>query len=60
MAGTASGFALIDGRTLFVGQSLDGFTLVEVAERSATFEADGARTVLTVEDEPGPTGRAGG
>ena len=48
IAGAGRGYALIDDRTLFVGQKLDGFELVEVGARSAVFEADGVRVRLTL------------
>ena len=49
MAGTNGGYALINGAMVLVGQSVDGFTLVEVSSRSATLDRDGIRVVLEVE-----------
>ena len=40
--------AVIDGRTLFVGQSLDGFELLEVNERTAVFESNGLRVKIGI------------
>ena len=39
---------VIDDRYLFVGQKIDGFTLVSVNEHSATFESNNHRVVLTL------------
>ena len=44
------GWAIVDGRTLFIGQVLDGFTLVSVGRRSAVLESGDARVVLTLPD----------
>ncbi len=46
------GCAIVDGRTLFIGQVLDGFTLVSVGRRSAVLESGDARVVLTLPDSP--------
>lgn len=46
MASGPRGYAIIDGRTLFIGQSLDGLTLIAVGTRSATLESSEARVVL--------------
>lgn len=48
MASGADGYAIIDGRTLFIGQLLDGFVLVEVGPRRAEFESGQTRVVLTL------------
>lgn len=42
------GWAIVDGRTLFIGRVLDGFTLVSVGQRSAVLESGDARVVLTL------------
>ncbi len=44
------GWAIVDGRTLFIGRVLDGFTLVSVGRRSAILESGDARVVLTLPD----------
>ncbi|MHC4427918.1 MAG: hypothetical protein ACYS0D_04850 [Planctomycetota bacterium] len=46
MAAGDGGYAIIDGRTLFIGQELDGFELISVSERSAVLVSDGERTEL--------------
>jgi hypothetical protein len=46
MAAGPGGYAIVDGRTLFIGQVLDGFTLVSVGPRHATLESGGVRVVL--------------
>jgi len=43
--------ALVDDSFLGAGQSLDGFTLVVIGPRSALFERDGLRVMLTVADQ---------
>ena len=42
---------VIDDRYLFVGQKIDGFTLVSVNEHSATFELNNHRVVLTLKKD---------
>ena len=42
---------IIDNRYLFVGQKIDGFTLVSVNEHSATFESDNHRVVLMLKKD---------
>ena len=44
------GWAIVDGRTLFIGQVLDSFTLMSVGRRSAVLESGDARVVLTLPD----------
>ncbi len=44
------GWAIVDGRTLFIGQVLDGFTLVSVGQRSAILESGDTRVQLTLPD----------
>jgi hypothetical protein len=46
MAAGDRGYAIIDGRTLFIGQVLDGFELISVSERSAVLESAGERIEL--------------
>ncbi len=43
-----AGWAIVDGRTLLIGQVRDGFTLVSVGLRSAVLESGDARVVLTL------------
>src|SRR5262245_6656224 len=45
--------AQIDNQILVVGQSLDGFRLVSVSHRSATFEAGATRIVLNMSTSNG-------
>ncbi len=47
VAGQAS-MANVDGVLVILGEQLDGFTLVDVRERSAVFEKDSVRRVLTI------------
>ena len=42
------GWAIVDGRTLFIGRVLDGFTLISVGQRSAVLESGDTRVVLTL------------
>jgi hypothetical protein len=49
--------AMVNGRFITLGQSVDGFRLVSVTSRSATFESDQASVTLPVTAE---TGRPGG
>jgi len=41
-------YAVIGGQTFLIGQTLDGYHLVEVHERSAVFEARGVRVRLGI------------
>ena len=41
--------ALVDGSVVAIGEQLDGYRLVEVAERRATFVKDGVRVVLNMD-----------
>jgi hypothetical protein len=50
MAAAGGGYAIIDGKTLFIGMELDGFTLVSVSERSALLESDGERVELMLRE----------
>jgi hypothetical protein len=58
LSGPAGEFAVIGGRTLAIGQDLDGFILVAVGTRSAVFRWEDAEVTLTLR-EPGsrPGGR---
>ncbi len=54
MLSEAGGYAVIDGRCLLVGQTLEGFTLVAVSERSAVLESGSDRVELElVQPAPG-------
>jgi hypothetical protein len=44
------GCAIVDGKGLFIGHQVDGFTLVSVGDRSAVFEGDGFRVEMTVDE----------
>ncbi len=44
------GCAIVDGRTLFIGRVMDGFTLISVGQRSAVLESGDTRVVLTLPD----------
>lgn len=46
--------AIVDGQVIVVGQSLDGFRLVEVTQRSAVFEGNGHRVVLQTQRVDAP------
>ncbi len=50
MGSGEKGWAIVDGRTLFIGQVLDGFTLVSVGRRSAVLESGDVRVLLTLPD----------
>lgn len=50
MAAGPDGYAIVDGRTLFIGQVLDGFTLVSVGPRRATLESGSVRVVLDLSE----------
>jgi len=47
--------AMIDGRTLFVGQELDGYKLETIYERSAVFQGGGLRVKLGINSDPPPS-----
>ena len=49
VAGSRS-MANVSGRLIRLGQKLEGFTLVEVDKRSATFEKDGEQHVLKIKE----------
>jgi hypothetical protein len=44
------GYAMVDGAPLFVGQKLEGFTLVAVRNRSAVFEMNGSNIELHMDE----------
>ena len=44
------GWAIVDGRTMFIGQVLDGFTLISVGQRSAVLESGAIKVVLTLRE----------
>ena len=48
--------AVVGDKCLYVGQSLDGFKLVAVDRRSATFASGPRRVVLTLRDDSPPGG----
>ncbi|MCX5662017.1 MAG: hypothetical protein NTW19_20245 [Planctomycetota bacterium] len=51
MASGPQSLAIVDGQTLRIGQGIDGFCLVVVGNRSATFEGPArARVTLPMED----------
>ena len=45
------GLAVLGGKPVRIGQTIDGFTLVDVAKRSAVFEAEGVRVELSLRSE---------
>lgn len=51
MKQTAGGVAIIDQKTVAVGQSLDGFRLVAVKDRSAVLRRGGQRVELRLPEE---------
>lgn len=44
--------AMVDGRMVYIGQSLDGFTLVSVDNQSAMFEGRSVQVRLSLTGEP--------
>jgi hypothetical protein len=52
-------YAMIDGRIVTIGQTIDGFKLTEVAHRSATFESNTEKVVLSLSEREGTGGVAG-
>lgn len=54
MRNSGRGVAIVDQRTVSVGQSLDGFVLVAVKERSAVFRRGGQRVELRLPDDAPP------
>ena len=53
MASGDGGYAIIDGKTLFMGQELDGFELIRVSQRSAVLESNGVRVELILAEQGG-------
>jgi hypothetical protein len=45
------GLAVLEGKPIRIGQTIDGFTLVAVAHHSAVFEANGIRVELSMRSE---------
>jgi len=41
-----TGLAMVDGKIIAVGKELDGFKLVSISHRSATFESAGSKIIL--------------
>ena len=56
MVGDLGSYAIIDGKCVFVGQTLDGFKLVSVGQASATLEAGGTRVTLKLKSDVGVQG----
>lgn len=54
MRNSGRGVAIVDQRTVGVGQSLDGFVLVAVKERSAVFRRGGQRVELRLPEDAQP------
>lgn len=52
--GLKRGCVIVDGATMFVGQKLNGFTLVQVRNRSAVFERDGTKVELHMDEQEMP------
>jgi hypothetical protein len=50
MAGEGDGYAIINGKSLFIGHVIDGFMLVEVRQRSVVLESQGIRVELTLSE----------
>lgn len=50
VSGARGGSAIIDGELVRLGQSLEGFKLIEVSTRSATFECNKQLARLTLTD----------
>jgi hypothetical protein len=53
VTGPAGQCAVIAGRTLMVGQQLDGFVLVSIGDRSALFKMNDLEVVLSISDRSG-------
>lgn len=47
---SSGSFANVDGQVIKVGESIDGFRLIAVSERAATFLKEGETVVLTLDD----------
>lgn len=48
MASEGDGYAIINGKSLFIGHVIDGFMLVDVRPRSVVLESQGTRVELTL------------
>jgi hypothetical protein len=48
LSADARSMAVVNGQTVYLGESLDGFILVSVKDRSAVFEGGGERVTLTL------------
>ena len=49
MVGGDSGYAVVDGKGLHIGQELEGFTLVAVHDDAAVFEMKGVQVELKLD-----------
>jgi len=47
---SSGSFANVDGQIIKVGESVEGFRLIAVSERAATFLKEGETVVLTLDD----------
>jgi hypothetical protein len=56
MKQTGGGVAIIEGRTVTVGQSIGGFRLVVVKDRSAVLRRGNQRVELRLPEDPNPLG----
>jgi len=52
--------AIVDGHAILLGQTLDGFRLIEVTHKTAVFEGDGRQVVLQVVEQPAVKGTVAG
>ena len=57
MLGSESNYAVVNGRCLRVGETLDGFRLVAIGKQSATFDSEGLQVRLTLEKSDAGSGR---
>lgn len=48
LASGKGAYAVVNGRTIRLGESIGGLTLVEVTREAAVFESEGVRAVLSV------------
>lgn len=51
LASGKGAYAVVNGRTVRLGESIGGLTLVEVTREAAVFEAEGVRAVISVVSE---------
>ncbi|MGE5607761.1 MAG: hypothetical protein ACM359_00760 [Bacillota bacterium] len=58
MVANRQGKAIVDGKTLLVGQSLDGFKLMTVTQQVAVFESEAGQVVLRIPETSGQSGGA--